>query len=249
MTLVVCPNCGHVFSRPGENAGWQAMTHFRQSVTAVAGGVAPASVPQPIGDFERRAPARAASFESDVLVPATQALITGAVAIVPGILVTVWAGWRWYVPLEIGAGVMTLMWLYLLDAHRKLLWLVEYASNRDIDGDGEVGAPSPAPPVRLEVRHADADGRGKRYQFFDLPDGVTREMLAEFAAGYARRGLSLSAWTGRGKPFSRAQYAALMAVLEDAGIVAWLDPANKAQGRYVTHAGKAALKYAALPLG
>lgn len=202
------------------------------------------------GDVYRQMPARPASFESDVLVPASQAMITGLVSLLPTGVLTAVFGWDWRVALLLSGGVMVVSWLYLLNAHRKLLWLVEELSRRDVDGDGQVGKPAPpAPPVRLEVAHAEPSGMVHRRQLFELPQGVSDEMFRSFARRAPLMGISLAVWTGRSGEFSRAQFEALMQMLDDAGIVAWVNPDKRSLGRYLTGAGRAALRHFALPLG
>ncbi|RMD63451.1 hypothetical protein D6833_05655 [Candidatus Parcubacteria bacterium] len=95
----------------------------------------------------------------------------------------------------------------------------------------------------MEVVHRDADGALKSIYRLDLPDSITREKLREFAAGVFVKGLSHGAWTGGAGLFSRSEYDRLMAELERAGIVAWIDPENRTQGRKLTRPGRAALEH------
>lgn len=246
--MMICPCCQQPI-----NPSRASRQQFNSAVAApwAANGQwadAPASAPASAAfDAERRAPARPASLESDVFVPVLQSLATGAALLAPGITATLWLGWPWWAPLAISGGGSAISWLYLLNAHRQLLWIVEIISRQDIDGDGRIGQPpeQAEQEITLHIRHEDETGRAPHQQRLPLPKGVSEAMLSEFAASYQARGLSQSAWTGRGNLFSRAQYEQLMGVLQQAGIIEWVDSRNRSQGRRVTRGGRAALRFLA----
>ena len=250
----VCPHCGKPVqltksSTPQWSSDWQPASQFQMAVSAPwlqDSAAAPAIAAPPMAtDATRRAPARAASMESDVFVPLAQSFATGAALLVFGIGLAIWLKLSWWTPLAISGIGIALTWLYLLDAHRKLLWLVETISHHDLDGDGQAGQPEPEPEVTLHIRHEDQSGQAPFQQRLNLPKGVTEQTLVDFAARYQITGLSQSAWTGKGNPFSRSTYTQFLNTLRQAGIVEWIDPGNHAQGQRVTRGGRAALAYLA----
>ena len=107
--------------------------------------------------------------------------------------------------------------------------------------DGALQFVATDPPPQLtapqELRLEVTSNNGRRMQYFDLPPGVDHDALLQFADGWRVQGLAQSAWTGRGKPFSRAGYDALLSALHDAGIVEWVNDSAPAQGRRVSPAG------------
>ena len=106
-------------------------------------------------EYERRRPARDATFESDVAVPGIQALVSGLIAgLGGGGLAAALGSPRFLlIGLGIGAGAMGLAWFTLLREQRRLLWEVETITGVDWDQDGQVGPPEP-PTVRVEIVEA-----------------------------------------------------------------------------------------------
>jgi len=97
--------------------------------------------------YSRTEPARSASVESDVVVPLCQALGTGVFAGVVGGMISSLAGWEQVglAGLATGAVASGLVWLALVRDHNASLWKIEEIVGRDLDGDGVVGRPAPAP--------------------------------------------------------------------------------------------------------
>jgi hypothetical protein len=194
--------------------------------------------------FEK--PTRAPTREGDVIVPALQAVISGALT-AAGVgfvttLLAIWQHWPWYVvPVGAFAGGLTmaiLQWTELLNDSRRLLREVETWIREDLDGDGHVGEPEDD-GVHLEVGREREDG--KSAFFADLP--ISPVAFTTWARA-AVNGMSLAqtSWTGSQGLFSRSEYDQLLAFLTRAGVVAWCNPDAKAQGRELTRSGRAALR-------
>jgi len=150
-----CPHCGRPLP-PGP--GWE-----RRETTIFGAG--PVAV-DPGVEYEKRTPARDASIESDVAVPAAQSVITaillgsggGAFAAVAGAPRSLLIG------VGVGAAAATVSWLSLLSDHRRLLWTFETVTGRDVDGDGSVGKPEHRQePVTVEVVERRPDHTRIRY--------------------------------------------------------------------------------------
>lgn len=257
MATNICPTCGQPLKRSGMGRRlWSAYGSYRQSrITTYSNMAMTPWQPQAPGgggsepgrylEAERRSPYRPQNAESDFLVPALQALATGAfVTIGAGWAAWMYKGFTW--EMAVGAGLFSMggFWVITVLANRKLLWMIETITNGDLDQDGVVGEPAPAKPVALEITHRNEAGVFSQMFRFELPEGISEADLAEFARGVVqeRRGLAESAWTGAGKPFSRARYADLLATLQQAGLVRWKNENAPAQGRELTPAGGRAFR-------
>jgi hypothetical protein len=188
---------------------------------------------QPFTEYSRQQPARPASVESDVVVPLLQASATGVAVAVLSIPFTIWMRWPWWLPLAIGAGTTTVVWLVLLGAHRKLLWAIETVSN----AVEEIRA---APePITVQMRYHDDTEALRQIRRFDLPEGVTLRMLHDWARAVTSgvRTPARSSWVGRGRPFSRDQYDAFCEAMEQAGILS-----RTGQGRQLSNGGRHSLE-------
>lgn len=234
MSTTTCPHCGRQIelTKANTRSTALAMWHQRQTFESAVPAIAQAHPAPQFSEAERRAPARAASVESDVLVPATQALITGAVSLIPGIALTIWLEMPWYSPFLIAGGVIALFWLYLLDAHRKLLWSVETIINRDIDGDGAKGNPKPA---RVEVavkahRHTELD---------DLPGPV--DALREFAQDVYSGRVTFSERGARKSGYGATAFKELRTTFINRGWATWNVPGEARQGVKLTAKGRAVM--------
>jgi len=185
--------------------------------------------------LERQVASRVPTVEADVLVPLHQALTTGVfgMAAGAGIATLLFRDWLAAV-IGASAGFLVVAgtaWLLLLADHRRLLWDIERAARLETAATDRV--------LRVEVAHMDATGRLARMQLLNVP-GVTEEQLRQFARlALDGRTLAVGAWCGAGKPFTRAQYDALMAELTTAGLVR--DHGGNI-GRQLTAAGRAVLR-------
>lgn len=246
-----CPECGaKLDTRPGamrrlaRGVGqWRAARQTALESTALAPWQP--EPPAPTGHTMtaiRQTPVRGQNLEADLATPFLQSLATGLFVSILGMyLAWVREGVLWHHGLIAGVVAAGIYWLLTLSWNRKLLWLVEEIIQSDIDGDGETGKPAATQQVTtLEMVHRD-DGIQRRR--FDLPEGMTEADLIDFASGVLleHRGLAESSWTGRGRPFSKPKYKELLDVLTRAGLVAWVDDKNHAQGRKLTWAGRHAL--------
>ena len=234
-----CPNCGRLLvvqSVEQGLAGFEELHNYPASVRRFQ-EVGTAALPVGVVEFSREQPARAASMESDVWVPAAQAGLAGLAGSI-SLCVTVAWSWPWYTPLLAAGCVMCGTWGYLLADHRRLLRSVERVVNRDLDRDGTIGEPAPAVdpepgPTTIEVTVP----RGQSNSVYFLETDVEPETLRGFcrAVTSGRAGLAVGAWVGAGRPFSRPQYDTLMNELTRAGLV---ENAGGNQGRQLTRAGR-----------
>lgn len=163
---------------------------------------------------EMAVPARVASFTADVVVPASQAVVTGV--LVAGLatfaadrlgygddLRTWFLGWA--------LAVSGLAWVVLLREHRRLLWSLETATGADLDKDGHVGKPR----ERVIVVNA---SQGKREQE-QAEQAERRSDFASFVAGLDVRGTGLREWE---RDIGRQKYTEFRDVLLRCGWARWV---------------------------
>lgn len=197
--------------------------------------VSPGSVPMG-GGLELREPTRAATVESELIVPAGQAAFTALLVLLLAADVC-FVPWPWAGLGGLFLGVLLALWLALVVDGRKALWRLERSIGLDIDQDGDIGEPE---PKRFVIELSQQTTAGRRTAWLDIP--TTPEQFAPVARA-AVNGLSLSqdSWTGAGNPFSRAQWAALRDRLLELELLAWKDATAPRQGLELTGDGRRAL--------
>lgn len=183
-------------------------------------------------------PERLNHITSGVVVPLLQALVTGFLIGLAALAVCAWLGWPWLaVSGSVAAVVMAVSWLSF---RSRWQWVIERALGVDLNLDGYIGAPPervPVEPVRVILSSKD----GRETDFIDLP--AKPEQLRQLADGLsAGRSFSLSAWTGSGAPFSRAEFEALRGELLRRGLARWKNDTSQAQGIELLASGKAILR-------
>jgi len=171
---------------------------------------------------ERQTPTRPSSIESDVIVPASQALFS---AIVVTSLAAIWI--REPTALAaIFAAVTAAAWFLLLTDTRRLLRTVErYITD----------AAQQQRPLRLEIN------TGNTTKIAHLP-ADHRHIRALAEAALNGKPLTERHWTGSGKPFTKREFREIRAELIRAGILRWRNQNAPAQGVIVTEAGREALQ-------
>ena len=183
------------------------------------------------------------SLQDGVLVPALQALTTGALSglALAGVLwlAGVESAWRW--SLALIPVVWLVMWLASLSHWRASL---ERLLNRDLNNDGVIGEQQPpviiSEPAR-EVRVTLEREEGRHVDIIDLP--AKEEQLRQLADGLlSGRQFALSAWSGTGAPFSRSEFERLRDEMIRRGLARWRNERAQAQGLEVTAPGRAVLR-------
>ena len=206
---------------------------------SLAGGNGAPPYQEVKGLYEQMEPARAGNVHSDVLVPLLQSLITG---ILGGSLLTLLAlafltqntehalyafGFSFVL-------ITAVVWMGLLDDHKRLLWRVERLVGKDFDGDGVIGDPD-----RLVVEIHRPGTYEDRTEFIHL--GVGRDRFIEFVRGIlSGEPISVARWTGIGKPFRRGEFESLRSTLMERGILRWRDSKN--HGVEITAEGREILE-------
>lgn len=189
-----------------------------------------ASVEQPVE--------RLSTLESDVYVPALQALLLavvwGLAAVVVAAVVVIISGLAWWFAAAVFVVVVVVVLAWQATAgvqlRRELLWRQEVLEGVDLDDDGVVG-----PPMQVEVKE------GRRVRFVDF--GVEEERVAQLARGVlAGRPLSEGEWSGRGAPFSLREFRRLRGELIERGLAAWVNERAHSQGVVLTAAGRAVFR-------
>lgn len=235
MVQYFCRECGQqlrpgVRLAPGERiGGWQQQERRRHYV----GDAAP--VDTPFSEFHRETPARPPAVGGDVAVPALQAIISGVAIFLVGLAI-LWPDWQ--IAAAGGGIVGALAWFLLLSDSRRLLRVVEDVTGVDLDQDGHIGEPEP-PALGVKLRIDEEEGRVTKYAH--LP--IDAQRLGQLARGLlGSESFAVASWTGRGKPFSRAEFETLRDWLFRNGYAGWEDPNNRQLGVKFTAKGDALLR-------
>jgi hypothetical protein len=189
-------------------------------------------------------------FYRAVLIPASQAVITGVLAFCAGLAVCALGGWAWWYA-AIGAGLIGLaawlgFWgwwsrviLDILTPDRRLRLVEEpYSSEPD---------PQPVQPQTIRVELIQSQDGFQRGDYIDLP--CQPDQVKQLADGLTRgQPFALSAWTGRNQVFSRSEFETVRVTLLKAGLLRWSSPHARAQGVELTPAGRAVMRRLAAPL-
>lgn len=266
MTNVQCPHCRKQIqiqltpaaSRP-HLPGWnfrQPAQNF-QSAAALPFNPVGAIAPEPAFDeYYRQAPARAADFNSDVIVPGAQAIVSGIAAILPGIaavnLLNALGNWAiaesgvtvnipWYTALWIAGGVTSFVWYHYVKDHNASLWQTEEGKRRQPvqPAPPVVKSAPPVIPVEILNRHPATEDE-PHIRRLDIP-GIDLAELQQLAAGL-RKGTPLTEeeWTPQkdGKPFGSRRYRQIINTLDALGFTELINPASPQQGRRLTFLGE-----------
>ena len=174
------------------------------------------------------------SLQSAVYVPFLQSAASGLFIAVAVCGVAVLLHWRISVALLAAAGLgASVCWVFLLWHWLKLT--TPTPPVQLVEDWQETPQAETYPVIRVEVK------RENTLTFIDLP--VSDTQLSRLAAGVLDGApLAESQWCGRGRPFSRGQFAQLRQELLTRGLAVWRNDAAPAQGVELTAAGRAVLK-------
>lgn len=190
------------------------------------------------GSTELREPVRAATVESEVLVPLMQG---GAVALllVAFVADVAFVPLPWSALLGLGLFVLLVLSVLLFVDGRRLLWRIERTFGADLDGDGAQGPPAEPQMFRIEL--SERTPAGQRTAWLDVP-GTTDTFATVCQSALSGLPLSEARWTGTGNPYARSQWAALRDTMLDRGLWEWMNPKARAQGLRLTAAGRHVLR-------
>lgn len=199
---VRCPNCGIIHkveepktytfesSRKMPNV---AMAPPMQPPASLLRGETQAGPPPGGFSARRETPAYQPTFEANISIPFRQSVIFGLFKAPVGGLVAWGLAYlvdtastqlnltTWGYIVATGAGMLVTgfwvaaqKWEMRLDFYDSLLWKVEEASQRDIDGDGQIGQPEAPHRVEVELRK-----NGKPWKFESLE--ISQDRLIKLA--------------------------------------------------------------------
>ena len=193
--------------------------------------------------IQTQEPARAASMESDVLVPLSIALLSGVLLsallvvliqeIRPGMLLHPWEVWS-TLALAISSGV----WLWQVIQWRELLWKVENRINVDLTGDNIIGNPRRVIEVSLQT--------GDRHTRLVSSDwlGMDDRDMVRFARGLTKgRSLTEAEWRkDPAFPQGINQFRRVRSRLVEAGLIEKAIPGRINSPYVLTAAGRAVMR-------
>lgn len=149
--------------------------------------------------------------------------------------------------LAFGTGLVAFCYRYFggMQIARSLLEVIETATNKDIDGDGHIGAPvEKPPPVNLEITQRSTTGTFQRMFDKPLPGNISEKKFTEWARAVLEMpDLTQTRWVGgESWQFVREDYASLLAMLEEGKIVKRKSKAKNA-AYFLTSAGTRSLRH------
>ena len=134
------------------------------------------------------------------------------------------------------AGALALAVEWLLMNKTRVAYAIEEAFQVDVTGDGRIGEPQAATPA-IWIQRPHENG----WDQLQLPG--TAEALRELTAGLLRgQGFTEAAWTGKGRPYTKAEFHALRGEFLERGLICQRNPKAPAQGYELTRAGQAAIE-------
>jgi hypothetical protein len=227
-----CPHCGQplaIVPAQPTYQGWRQPITFNSTAPTIT---APLDAPAPAySKYERRQPARPATWESDVLVPLAQSAMWGVIGGLLSIGLPAFAHWPWWTPFPAFVLSTSVAWWIISSDHHRALWIVEKMTGRDIDGDGHTGAPKPesAPPViSLEMTARTEAGTFVKMFRFDLDKSITEALFQQWGREALKNAdLTQARWVKRNK-FTREAYTDLLDKLEQADLVQRVGSAKNA---------------------
>lgn len=182
----------------------------------------------------RKTPFRKMELTADVLVPLTQAIISGILTvIILALLVPFVPGWGWGVPFIVGGLVVALVWAWSMVKDRGL-WVIEEITGIDIDRDGHTGKPQPAKTIEIEIKE-----QGKLTGLATLPGEYP--YLVAFCR-WVSAGDSFSESTAQECGYGVTNFRKLRDIfIKDRG-AAWRNPEHPQQGLDLTDRGLQIIK-------
>jgi hypothetical protein len=199
----------------------------------------PGAAPAAGTAYERKQPAQRARRE-DVWVVALfsvgSMLVLWAAGVVLALVMMDGRWVRWMAVAGVGVGVV--LWFVLMLESRRLLWLAERVTGRDLDGDGHTGRPEKASkPILLRVRNRVRLWRSGKpvevpvmvHEDIRDPNRALALDLAEFLAKGAQRGFGIRDWKednvlSTGTEVTDPKWRELTGYLTEAG---WLKKGNR----------------------
>ena len=201
-----------------------------------------AQLPADVDEIERISPSRQPSLESDVMVPAAWSFITGAMATLVFLAAAIASGAPLWPAWAGGLGIMGCAWLWKSSVIHSLLQDIEIITNRDIDGDGQIGNQEPPAPRTIEVHLKDGAGHTRIVSagWLEMDD----DNLLAFAAAVARGRSLAEGDIGKDKGIFPGinDFRQVRARLVEAGLVALVVPGAPSQGYKFTPAGRAFIR-------
>lgn len=227
--MAICPHCGKPIALVPAGSGWIQSHKFDSDAPSILPTPVPASG---AFDYERRVPARPATWESDFLVPLAQSVVWGIIGGLASLAGPMLAGWPWWSPLPMAGLSMSLAWWLISSDHQRALWIIEKIIQHDIDGDGQIASP-PAYGVSVEVKGE------KQWQFAHLPgEPIAVFKLAQMVAG----GDSFSERTATNAGLTQDEWRRLRDEFVKREWAVWNHPTRRQQGVTLGLRGKSTLR-------
>jgi len=238
MNNFTCPSCGTPLTVSAADAlSSPEWTTNHMQTFALGDGAQ-------IGTFKemtRTMPTRNPTREGDVIVPLAQAFITAlCVGILAGII-TLWREWSWPIPFVAFSVILAISWWWLLLDHRSLLRVTERVIGRDVDGDGFIGAPQPAPVQETSIAYTEPTPGGLHMERDTLK--VSQAELAFIGRQVILGGRPFSKAIVDGVTITENRFRDVQAIMREKGYARYKNPTAPKQGAELTRKGEATLRW------
>ena len=181
---------------------------------------------QPTVTAERRTPTGEATIAADVAVPALQATFTAGAVLVGVGLIALALGWSVDVMLLCGGIAMVAGWFWRLAHSDRARHVVETVTRLDLDGDGQIGAPSRAYTV-MQPAAARAAVAAETQQ---AAASAERAALLAFVDACYIRGCGEHAHGIKASGPGRAEFVKMRDTLITLGVAGWKSPGSPKAG-------------------
>ena len=240
-TQMTCPSCGTSLTVSATGVTSNPLGPAWKTVNMRTFALGDGAQIGAFKEMTRTMPTRPATREGDVIVPLAQAAIT---AIIIGILagiITLWRRWAWPIPFIAFSITFAMSWWWLLLDHRSLLRVTERVIGRDVDGDGFVGAPSPAPVQETAIAYTEPTPGGLHMERDTLK--ISQAELAFIGRQVIINGQPFSKAIADGQNITENRFREVQAIMREKGFARYKNPTAPKQGTELTRKGIATVRW------
>jgi len=206
------------------------LTRIRRYRSAIEGELLPALPQDVTPPAERWTPTREPRTESDLLVPAGQAVLSAMFAMIAVVAIGLGLRYRhvWEAAGVVFGATLLLAWFWRLGIATRLLWISESLTRRDLSGDGFVGKPQ----IRYTLLNP---GQARQDLATTRRQDQQQQHLAELTAFVRRCATVGTSESAQGiAAGDRADYVQHRDLLLSLGLAEWRNPERPKAGWALT---------------
>ena len=165
--------------------------------------------------------------QAGVVVPLLQSVVIGLMVFVFVLMI----GWNWLDPWKVSAlaGMAASIGWFIFSMKRWTELTRPMIRISSVDDDNN---PATQNVIRVQLDRVTDTGHYQQTSIFDLPQGVTEQMMADLANGILNmhRPFTEGEWCGTGKTFSMPKFRQLRTLLENRKLTEPVNEKDKRQG-------------------